>query len=322
MRKEIIELAKDQLLKYPYVKPWKKVVKKYVDSIFLERKFFLQLDKYNWPNTMLAIGLARNGNISDVKKYVDNFIGSGPKIRALDTTMIGTPAMYIYLKTKDKKYLELCDQLFQYLVDHKKDNNGSLYYRESGKDILVDMIGMVCPFLMEYHKVTADREAKKIAEAQILNFIKYGMDEKTGLPYHGYNAVVKLGIIGWGRAVGWLAMGISGYLEHGGDREEIIEFYDNLVGTIISCQDSEGAIHWQLQAFDGPSDTSATAMIFSSIYKKIDKKSLQRARGYLVSNVTASGVRQCSAECGGVGVYPQQYGEYPWSLGPTLELLG
>lgn len=37
------------------------------------------------------------------------------------------------------------------------------------------------------------------------------MDAASGLPYHGFDSDtgVKYGIIGWGRAVGWLMSGIS-----------------------------------------------------------------------------------------------------------------
>lgn len=37
------------------------------------------------------------------------------------------------------------------------------------------------------------------------------MDEKTGLPYHGYDEKtgMKYGIIGWGRACGWMLLGLS-----------------------------------------------------------------------------------------------------------------
>lgn len=38
-----------------------------------------------------------------------------------------------------------------------------------------------------------------------------GMDELSGFPYHGFNSDtgMKYGIIGWGRAVGWLTSGMS-----------------------------------------------------------------------------------------------------------------
>lgn len=52
------------------------------------------------------------------------------------------------------------------------------------------------------------------ARRQLSNFAAYGMDARSGLPYHGYDleSGVKLGIIGWGRAVGWLLMGLSEYV--------------------------------------------------------------------------------------------------------------
>ena len=45
----------------------------------------------------------------------------------------------------------------------------------------------------------------------MVHFLEGGMDERSGFPYHGFNSDtgMKYGIIGWGRAVGWLTSGMS-----------------------------------------------------------------------------------------------------------------
>ena len=84
------------------------------------------------------------------------------------------------------------------------------------------------------------------------------MDEASGLPYHGFDSDtgVKYGIIGWGRAVGWLMSGISESLAY------LPEKHRSLVscGTIFkSCpllwwgfRREDGSFPWQPQARDGP----------------------------------------------------------------------
>ena len=48
----------------------------------------------------------------------------------------------------------------------------------------------------------------ELAVSQIANFLAYGIDTTTELPYHGYEVEtgMKYGIIGWGRAVGFCAV--------------------------------------------------------------------------------------------------------------------
>ena len=42
----------------------------------------------------------------------------------------------------------------------------------------------------------------------------------------------------------------------------------------------------------------------------------------LLLSLTENGiVGSCSAECEGLGMYPQRYGSYPWAQGPTTALL-
>ena len=57
------------------------------------------------------------------------------------------------------------------------------------------------PFLCRYgsNLWRQKRQVAYLAAVQIQNFIQYGMDGKTGLPYHGYECEsgIKYGIIGW-----------------------------------------------------------------------------------------------------------------------------
>ena len=66
--------------------------------------------------------------------------------------------------------------------------------------------------LPNYGEIFDKQEYRELAVLQIVNFLSYGMDGKTGLPYHGYDMTdsCKYGIIGWGRAVGWLLRGMMG----------------------------------------------------------------------------------------------------------------
>ncbi len=143
---------------------------------------------------------------------------------------------------------------------------------------------------------------------QFVNYYKYGRDEKSGLIYHGYSLVGrsdidydsvktnaariakeytaehecdKHGLLGWGRAVGWLMMGLSEsaslekYLEQKGKKVamkadfSLVPWYIELCETVMDYQREDGGWSWQIQAVEGHIDTSATGMIAYALAKGI-----------------------------------------------------
>ena len=107
------------------------------------------------------------------------------------------------------------------------------------------------------------------ARLQLLNFARYGMDARSGLPYHAYDAEngLKLGIIGWGRAVGWLLLGLSEYLVCNPEDEELADFARTIITAVSDRIRPDGMLSWQLDCIEGPLDTSATGMIFYAMLR-------------------------------------------------------
>lgn len=110
-------------------------------------------------------------------------------------------------------------------------------------------------------------------------------------------------------------------------RERLREPFVGLVDTVLHYQRPDGAFSWQLQALEGPADTSVTGMICAALKEGIELKILvgenyrqafRRGREALRKSVHDGKVYDCSGECEGFGQYPQRYGAYPWSLGPAL----
>lgn len=305
------------------------------------------LDKINWPNGLLAKALAdyymANRNTEEareildtLKKYYDRWIRGGHKMHYLDDAFSGMALIDLHQITGDEKYKVAAEKIAQYLFNHETDGAGSFPYRPTQQNgyIFADAIGMVCPFLCKYGSTYGDMNAINLAVTQLQNFIDFGMDEKTGLPYHGYQyeSGVKYGIIGWGRAVGWLLIGMSetlAYMENTRPSyEPIKQAYRRMVDKVEAYQLEGGLYSWQLGAKDGPVDTSATAMILYAIARSLNTKVLigihksrmVRGRDALWNSVKDGKIYGCLAECQGFCMYPQVYGAYPWSLGPALSL--
>ena len=119
------------------------------------------------------------------------------------------------------------------------DEEGSIPYRPSQKNgyVFADGVGMAGSFLVKYGVSFRNAHSVQLGLKQMpqqvhhlykkeafrhrstgqnsflrrmRNMFLFGIDEKTGLPYHGFQCVkcaqnpsVKYGIIGWGRAVGF-----------------------------------------------------------------------------------------------------------------------
>lgn len=226
------------------------------------------------------------------------------------------------------------EKLAAYGMNYPTDEMGSFPYRsvQDNGYIFVDSIGLACPFLYRYGVMYDRTDAVELAVKQIANFLSYGMDGSTGLPYHGYvmRTACKYGIIGWGRAVGWLLRGMTGCMITEYGLERLKDPYIALVDTAIIYQRKDGYFSWQLQAADGPADTSATGMICVAIRKGMEigvlkgakyVQALQEGISAIGKSVKDGRVYDCSGECEGFGQYPQRYDAYPWALGPALMLL-
>lgn len=305
------------------------------------------VDKISWPTGMLAESLInyykKNKNSAEariiiecLKKYYDKWIRAGHKLYYVDDIMSGMALIDLHQITGEEKYKKAAENMMRFLEYHERDKAGSFLYRpkQENQYIFADMIGMVCPFLCKYGSTYENGNAIKQAVIQIQNFVAYGMDEKTGLPYHGYEyeSGVKYGIIGWGRAVGWLMLGMSGtltYLAESDPGYEVIkQTYRRIVDKVEAYQLDGGLYSWQLGAKDGPVDTSATGMILYSIAQSLENKVLigihksrmVRGRDALLGSVKEGKIYGALAECQGFSMYPQVYGAYPWALGPALSL--
>lgn len=320
-----------------------------------------------WDTGLLANGLMELPQDTEilqaVRQYFNCWIEQGMSIYYVDDTLCGVALLRLYEATSDESYKQGADKLVNYLLtlgEKEADALGSIPYRPAQKNghVYVDGIGMMCPFLTMYGVKYGNEKAVELALTQIRNMLDYGMDIRTGLPYHGfrYESREKYGIIGWGRAVGWLLMGMKGTLywlqegrkeaegdiaqKYDAEYQQLKEAFVKLLEAVKPYQRADGGFSWQLEAMEGPADSSATAMIAQALQfaaacgyavsggtqdtaeAEDDKgKALQCAIRFLLESEKGGRIYCCLGECEGFSQYPQVYGAYPWSLGTTLEVL-
>ena len=303
-----------------------------------------------WKKESFDVELAQ-GQVRQIESvleaYFDRWRKKGMPLYFLDDLVAGETFLEQYLSrsadkeqaswqqdTRTRQYREAVDKMASFAMEYAKDETGSLLYRAKQRNgyVFADMLGLVCPFLYRYGMAFDRQECMELALKQIANFLAYGMDGESGLPYHGYDMAegCKYGIIGWGRAVGWTLRGMSGCFLSDYGRERLRTPFVRLMDTVLAYQRSDGAFSWQLQALEGPLDTSVTGMICTALKEGIELKilvgdnyrqALGRGKDSLARSIHEGKVYDCSGECEGFAQYPQRYGAYPWALGPALMLL-
>ncbi len=335
----------------------KRGVKKYI----LRRQVTPQ-DPIFWPTGLLAAGLwhcreTLAERIDDaLDAYFTRWQKKGMPVSFLDDLLFGETLLSMYVWEKEKaaqsadgqtagrakqsaagRIEELergIERLAEYIMHYPTDSEGSFLYRANQNNgyVFADGIGLTCPFLYQYGLTFQKKECMDMALRQIDNFLKFGMDSTTGLPYHGYDGSdgYKYGIIGWGRAVGWLLRGMAGCMKTEYGRKKVGEPFTHLLDAALKYQRSDGSFSWQLPALEGPKDTSSTAMICAAVQEGAAagvisgeeyEKALNDGKKALAGSIREGRVYDCSGECEGFSRYPQRYGAYPWALGETLLLL-
>ena len=226
---EMIKPAAAMLDAYPVVTTKQKIkqwIKTCVPGMTPEK-----VERYSWPQAVLAMGLLQayeqtkdKTALSSVFSYLRRWKNSGYPISHVDHVMNGSVALWTEEiltreKREDAESLEalwICregaDICAGWIKAAKKTADGILAYRSQHPDwLFADTLGMLCPFACRYGVQKQDKELLNLGIRQLELFFQKGMDEKTGLPYHGYDEKngTKYGIIGWGRACGWMLLGLS-----------------------------------------------------------------------------------------------------------------
>lgn len=294
-------------------------------------------DRFFWPHAMMAQALWEYYKVSNdtsvlslLEEYYDKHKGDVRNIKYPDTVMNGYTLIELYEKTGKQEYASMLDSMADYLKKAPRALDGSILYRANQKEMVyADTIGMIVPFMCRYGAMTGDAELQELAVKQVINFLENGIDAESGLPYHAYNAEsnVKYGIIGWGRAVGWILMGIADAIKFIDEKLkcELVDVLVKLAQSIIKYQRGDGLYSWQLQAIDGPVDISATGMILASIMKLLKQGLISEKhqdavdKGYIAIKDQQGVYSQCLAECDAISCYPQIYGEYPWGTAMIVD---
>jgi len=245
--------------------------------------------------------------------------------------MKGYTLLYLAQLADDPRYYQAVENLAKSLITtHPHTRDGSLPYVAKTEVILVDTLGMICPFLARYAKMYNNAEALSVSVNQLRQFVAQNVDNDTHLPYHGYYAdgPKRLGLHGWGRGTGWYMLGLMDTLieipPHHPGYGELSSAYVAAADSLRSFQRGDGHWTWAILHKNDTPDSSTTSLIGYSILRGIQSGILdesfravtEAAIHALVRETRADGVLDNSqGECRGLGKYPQVYGPTLWLQG-------
>lgn len=292
---------------------------------------------FSWPTASLTLALEvgyskthREDLLDTLITYYEHWVKKGSYLHFLDQIMNGYTLLYLFEINDEQWIKEALQKMSRYIKTYPRTSTGGLPYRTNNPEAtLVDYLGMICPFLSRYGRTFNSEEAFNLSTALLEDFLLNGMDDNTGLPYHGFRSGTseKLGIIGWGRGVGWLLIGIVdtlAFLDRSSeDFYSLLNRFRLLLNSTVKYQDENGYFKWVLNANYGHQDTSATAMIGYSIKRAMDLDLLnieymyyaEKSLHALLGSTKNGLVFDSSAECQGLGMYPQRYEWNLWGQG-------
>ena len=292
----------------------------------------------HWQHAALLLGLNEENKENEViNEYLNShFDDNGQwkeKPQFVDCAILSYAVMKCDTTDKYKPSLDYTYELIKELVG--EDN--TVKYRKSMPNYrYVDTVGFISPFLVKYGLKYNDEKAIELGVKQITEYYKYGFDSENNIPFHAYdvNNKYKLGLCGWGRGLGWFAIGlIDAWRELPNNNkyknilEEIVIKYAN---TILKVQLDNGGFGWTVTRKETRIDSSTTAtlayfLICASEIKEVTDICLEgynKAIKYLMSVTKKNGeVDFSQGDTKDIGVYSILFDILPFAQGFALRAI-
>lgn len=269
------------------------------------KKMFKKGNIYSFPLGYCYAGISYyilNNQRDDLKDefctMADKLIGDEMdmafSVKYPDQLSYGIMYINLYKITGKKEYKIVADKFYNKALSFTDGNNIISYlpHKESG---YVDVVGMIVPFLKEYYDLTGDSLANRIALDNISYYKAMCVDEKTGIPHHGFSSKygIPIGSVNWGRGIGWYLLALAYY-------PDITE--ENLLQTIKKLPPT------QFPGTEGARYDSSTNLLF-----EIFLQSRSHNRNYnlneIKKHIRRDGIIDfCSGDTYGYNDYSHTYG--------------
>ncbi|MFC5406801.1 glycoside hydrolase family 88 protein [Cohnella soli] len=300
----------------------------------------------HWQEASLLLGLAETtdsspGKDEETRREIKAFLAAKfdeqgrwlHQPQYVDASILA----YAVLKLPDAAdtYRAAMDETWALIREHIGADGTVLYRKGMANYRYVDTIGFICPFLVRYGLTFNHPECVELAVRQIREYAKQAMPESLYVPFHAYQVSTgyPLGLYGWGRGLGWFAIGLADAWNELPDSHEL---KPELEATVVrfakaamACQGSPGCWHWTVIRAESRPDSSATATLawFLQQASRIPEiaseasSAVDRAIRYLMSVTRRNGTVDFSqGDTKDIGVYAMLFSTLPFTQGFCIRL--
>lgn len=301
-------------------------------NFFKNSKAQQEFKMFNYPRAFLFLGIStylkkhENQKQSNAFRNIfDRYIKENGEpaflLTRIDQVPFGLVALHLYQINHDTKYLHFADCVFNFLEHSTDPTENIIDYRPGLNVVLNDMLGLTIPFLLEFSRIKMNTRAKEIAEHQMTYYIKYGVDELTGIPSHGINKLskTKVGSANWGRGIGWYLIGLT---HCGKYNKKYVENFDKIKTSILQLK-TKHQVWTQFPGSSAAFDASTTLMFWYTMILN-DKTVINKTEVFalLKNHLTIDGeILQTSGDTLGLNEYSKAFGKSELSQGLLLLIL-
>lgn len=294
----------------------------------------------HWQEASLLLGLSeylKYQDDKDVRKNIVSFLNkkfdrTGQWVEK-PTSIDGAILAYAVMKIDfiDAGQFKAAHDYIWELIKEHVGEDGTVEYRKHMKSYrYVDTIGFICPFLVAYGLKYKKDKCIELAIKQIKQYEKYGMLEQHGIPCHVYKVdnKVPLGLYGWGRGLGWYAIGLIDawdQLPQGSKfKPALEESVKKFSKSVIQFQQESGHWNWTVTRPEARADSSTTAtlgwfLLRASRISDISKEclaSVDKSFHYLMQVTRRNGAVDFSqGDTKDIGVYSSHFSLLPFTQG-------
>ena len=217
----------------------------------IEERFpisLIDINCWEWPQGVGIYGLykyyetsGRQDILDFLIHWYDERMEEGILEKNVNTTAPMLTLTYIYEITRKEEYLDLIREWTAWIMDGSliRTGDGCFQHMITGdpnqSEILIDTMFMTVLFLARAGVILGRKDCVDEANYQFLQHIKYLLNKKEGLFYHGFNfdRNNNYGEIMWGRGNSWYTVAIMDYLEmveidEGLKRHFLTVYYDQV----------------------------------------------------------------------------------------------
>lgn len=294
----------------------------------------------HWQEAALILGLAesvKSNKDEKIKEEIQGFLEGKfdtqghwrQKPIHVDGAILAYALMKLDFVNIDK-YKPALDFTWDLIKDHIGKDGTVLYRKSMGNYRYVDTIGFICPFLIAYGMRYNKEECVTLAIQQIIEYEKYGLLKDAYIPCHAYEISQKLplGLYGWGRGLGWFAIGLIDAWKELPRNHRFKKDLENLVvsfaSTIGHFQQENGSWNWTVTRNESRADSSTTATLgwfllnASEIKENSDENwsNAERAMNYLMKVTRRDGgIDFSQGDTKDIGVYSSLFNIMPFTQG-------